>query len=106
MRIVSSAKWAGRGILALDLISRGYTVYTSNNWKRELLREPMGFGMSADFAWGAYALSSTALLLLGPWGLVLLLIVAGIGAVAGGYVGKGIFDTLERSVYQPLMIAQ
>ena len=106
MRIMSSAKWVGRGVLVLDLVSRGYTIYNSSNPQRAFLRESMGLGLSTGFAWGVYALSSSALLLLGPWGLVLLLIVAGAAAVAGDYAGKGLFDTLETNVYRPLMVVQ
>ena len=100
MTVMESAKWAGRGILVIDLASRSHTVANSENKSRAVAREATGFGVSTLTAGLTYSAGVYVGLALGPWGLVALVVAAGAAAVAGDYFGKSAFDGIENRIRQ------
>ncbi|MBN4080664.1 hypothetical protein JYT31_03265, partial [Beggiatoa alba] len=105
-RVMGSAKWLGRGVLVVDLVSRGHNVLTSQNRTLEFFREATGYAFSAGSALAVYGFGASMSLILGPWGLVLIIIAAGVGAVIGDTIGKGIFDLVDSSIrgMTPLLV--
>ena len=98
MRVMESAKWAGRGILVIDIASRSHTVANSDNKARETVREVVGLGFSTGLALATYSVGASVAIAIGPFGVIALIVASGAAAVLGDYGGKEIFDYLESGV--------
>ncbi len=87
-RFATAGRIAGKGIIMLDLGLRGRTIYnqweSGGAWQRELFGQTVGFGASFISAGIAFSL------MLGPFGVVLAIILAGVVAVGADYLGKGL----------------
>jgi hypothetical protein len=93
-RFATAGKITGRGLIFLDLGLRGHSVYNTynsgGNWQREAFAQTIGF--AASFYAGSIAFT----FLLGPFGLIVALLVVGVVAVAADNVGRrlgyGVYD--------------
>ena len=94
---LAATRVAGKGLVAIDLVGRGYRVANSDHWRYTLGRETVSFISSMTAA--TIFIQGTVFvfaLVGGPGGLVLLINTAAVGGLAaygGDSFGRLLFDT-------------
>ena len=103
-RGLSATRIIGKGLIAVDLVGRGARVAYSNNKDYTLAKEATSFAgsvlVASVFVRGAaFGLS----LMLGPGGLVLLISVAGVGALTAygtDLIIRDVFDNTAEALLE------
>lgn len=100
---LTATRVVGKGVIAIDLVGRGYRVMNSSDWQYTLGRETVSFISSLTTA-GIFIQGTVFVFALvgGPGGLVLLVSTAAIGGLAA-YGGDAFGRLLFDSVTQPLV---
>ncbi|MCC5809111.1 MAG: hypothetical protein JJU06_01960 [Ectothiorhodospiraceae bacterium] len=108
-RILKATRNVGRGLLVVDLASRGNSVMRSDNPLKQSGEEASSFGTSAAFVWGAYRVTMFGmrfLLVSTPYGWLVIigsLAIGALAAYAGDWAGRAGYRRLTGANPAPLV---